>query len=158
ESGRIGALFVRGPRDIRTPADRVASLLAYIHNNPVRAGVVSTAADSDWTSHRAYLGLERRPPWLQVDLALARAGFSTPEAFDEWTRLAPSDPTRDDRGRARLGEGDDELRSEASVHQTPTVGANVVVDAVAELTNLSVASIRSRRKGRIHARARRAAV
>ena len=46
--------------------------IAYIHNNPVTAGVVRTAAESSWTSHRAYAGLVETPPWLHVDLALQR--------------------------------------------------------------------------------------
>src|SRR5678816_2085560 len=36
---RIGSMFVRGPRDIATPPDRVANLIAYSHNNPVRATI-----------------------------------------------------------------------------------------------------------------------
>lgn len=39
-------------------------LLAYIHLNPLRAGLV-TRLDSDcWTSHRAYLGRDPPPGWL----------------------------------------------------------------------------------------------
>lgn len=38
-------------------------LLAYLHLNPVRAGL-GTIDDAEWTSHRAYLGEDSRPPWL----------------------------------------------------------------------------------------------
>ena len=39
-------------------------VLAYIHLNPLRAGLV-TRLDSDcWTSHRAYLGRDPAPEWL----------------------------------------------------------------------------------------------
>jgi len=51
-------------------------LLAYIHNNPVRAGVVVDPADSGWTSHRAYLGLTAAPPWLFIERGLDLCGFS----------------------------------------------------------------------------------
>ena len=36
-------------------------LVRYVHNNPIRAGVVANPEDSVWTSHREYLGLERCP-------------------------------------------------------------------------------------------------
>ena len=65
-------------RDAATPR-----LLAYIHNNPVRAGVVSTAAESTWTTHRAYIGLDPQPEWLAVDEGLARCGLNRTE-FDAW--------------------------------------------------------------------------
>ena len=79
---RIGPMFA-GRADMiieRTP--RVAHLIAYIHNNPVRAGVVGRARDSSWTSHRAYIGADR-PAWLDVDRGLALSGVSSDE-FDEW--------------------------------------------------------------------------
>jgi len=39
-------------------------VLAYVHLNPLRAGLV-TRLDSDcWTSHRAYLGRDPAPDWL----------------------------------------------------------------------------------------------
>src|SRR5678815_1695229 len=37
---RIGPVFTRGPADRAIPAERAAAVIAYIHNNPVRAGVV----------------------------------------------------------------------------------------------------------------------
>jgi hypothetical protein len=79
---RIGPMFA-GRADMiieRTP--RVAHLIAYIHNNPVRAGVVGRARESSWTSHRAYIGGER-PAWLDVDRGLALSGLSGDE-IDEW--------------------------------------------------------------------------
>lgn len=156
-NGRIGALFVRGPRDIRIPDDRVGSLLAYIHNNPVRAGVTPSAAESDWTSHRAYLDLVRRPDWLHVDEGLSRAGFSTAQAFDEFTRCAPPDPMRDVLGRAQPAENEDTLE-QPKAPRTQTVPASEVIEVVAEISKISVASLHSRRKGAIHVQARRAAV
>ena len=81
---RIGAVFVRGPNviDVR-PAD-AAELIRYVHLNPVRAVVVDRASESDWTSHRAYLGSERRPIWLDVDSGLELAGFTSREDFGAW--------------------------------------------------------------------------
>ncbi len=46
-------------------------LIRYVHNNPVRAGLVADPADSEWTSHRAYLGMEGCPEWLHSGYVLA---------------------------------------------------------------------------------------
>ena len=59
--GRIGAMFVRGPTEYTVPRHRVRDLIAYIHNNPVRAGLVATAVESAWASHQAYVGRASRP-------------------------------------------------------------------------------------------------
>ena len=58
-------------------------LVRYVHNNPVRAGVVADAADSVWSSHREYLGLEKCPKWLKMGYVL---GMFSPEP-DEAQRL-----------------------------------------------------------------------
>jgi hypothetical protein len=71
-SGRRSGLRTRGPvvaerpRTLLVPDDRAQYLGAYIHNNPVRAGVVGSAEASSWSSHRAYIGLEPGPAVLDV--------------------------------------------------------------------------------------------
>ncbi len=91
---RIGAVFVRGPNIISVRMEGVARLIAYIHRNPVRAGVVGSPADSDWTSHRAYLGLSYKPSWLDVSLGLELSGFSSGGDLDSW--VSGTAVTRDD--------------------------------------------------------------
>ena len=39
-------------------------LLAYIHLNPVKAGLATSPDSADFTSHAAYVGLAPRPKWL----------------------------------------------------------------------------------------------
>ena len=56
-----------------------AHLLAYLHLNPVAAGLVKSADQGRWTSHRAYLGLDSTPEWLRLDELLAV--FGTREAL-----------------------------------------------------------------------------
>lgn len=73
--GRLGPVFADRHRNLTFEGPSAALLLAYIHNNPVRAGVVADPADSSWTSHRAYLGLVPAPPWLDVQLGLHLCGF-----------------------------------------------------------------------------------
>lgn len=67
---RHGPVYSARPRSLVVEGDSAQGLGAYIHNNPSRAGVVEHPEDSDWTSHRAYLGLARPPWWLNVDLGL----------------------------------------------------------------------------------------
>lgn len=73
--GRLGPVFADRHRNLTFEGESCALLLAYIHNNPVRAGVVGDPSDSSWTSHRAYLGLEPAPAWLDVKLGLHLCGF-----------------------------------------------------------------------------------
>jgi hypothetical protein len=77
--GRIGPLFADRPAAWEIRPMHVPRMLAYIHNNPVRAGVVAAARDSDWTSHRCYLGLDRGPSRLDVDAGLDASGLSRAE-------------------------------------------------------------------------------
>jgi len=153
---RIGSMFVRGPKAIAVPPDRVPYLLAYIHNNPVRAGCVGSAVESDWTSHRAYVGLDDRPGWLDVEEGLSRGRFSTPQAFDAWVRASAANQAPE-LEPARPAE------EEAKVYvlgSTPHVTHDVddVVRAVSDVTSISVEALRSRRRGQLHVLARRAAV
>ncbi len=106
---RIGAVFAERPKDFAVRPDREAHLIAYIHNNPVRAGVVARACDSSWTSHRSYLGAGA-PSWLDVEGGLMRAGFGDRIAFDAWVAQSPGESGEVDleiarravRGRGRI--------------------------------------------------------
>ena len=82
--GRIGGVFVKGPDEYEFQPKGTGRLISYIHNNPVRAGVVSHPSESDWTSHRAYLGLAPRPHWLAVERGLELSGFETGAELDAW--------------------------------------------------------------------------
>jgi REP element-mobilizing transposase RayT len=101
---RIGQIFMRGPKLVPFYDDGVARLIGYIHENPVRAGLVTEPADTDWTTHRAYLGLDPVPDWLDIELGLRLAGFDDPEAFDDWCRamrVTRSDLAAKERKRRR---------------------------------------------------------
>lgn len=142
---RIGPLFVRGPRALETPASDVARLVSYVHNNPVRAKVAETASDSTWTSHRAYLGLDRPPSWLDVDLGLQLCGFDDPQTFDQFVRLHPSDPARETLERGAIELDQSALFREAVAsggghdHERPS--ARVIVEATAMELGVTIASI-----------------
>lgn len=56
--GRVGHLFDRRFGDTTCITDsHYKNAVKYIHNNPVRAKMVPTAADWEWSSHRELLGL-----------------------------------------------------------------------------------------------------
>jgi REP element-mobilizing transposase RayT len=72
--GRTGHLFQGRYKAILVDADRyLLALVRYIHLNPVRAGLVERPEEYPWSSHRAYLGLERIS-WLKQSLVLAYFG------------------------------------------------------------------------------------
>lgn len=78
-TGRLGPAFAGRFTDVVCPHERAAVLLAYLHNNPVRAGLVRDPAECDWTSHQAYLGIARGPvpPWLDIAAGLSASGFDS---------------------------------------------------------------------------------
>jgi len=171
--GRIGSVFAARANDHGVTPSETASLLAYIHNNPVRAGVVPRARDSTWTSHRAYLGLVRAPSWLHVDEGLRRAGFQDRGQFDEWVDLHPEDRSEsnlDELRRQARRRGDIALgtpTADGDQTMTPLVAARYahirpdpreIIDRVANITNVGVPMICSRRRLPVIRSARNAVV
>lgn len=150
---RIGPVFVRGPKAHLVPPEKVGRVLAYIHNNPVRAGVVAQPGDSDWTSHRAYTRTVRAPRWLHVDEGLERCGASALQ-FDDWVRTNHvTFPVRtEDETFAEL-----ELEEAVEPDEAPHVDARELVGIVADAVGLSIDEMRSRRKQAPHVLARHVA-
>lgn len=87
---RVGPLFAAAASDYAIAAPRESRLLAYIHRNPVRAGLVERASDSTWTSHQAFTKKAARPAWLHVDEALGRTGLDASE-FDRFVDAEEGD-------------------------------------------------------------------
>lgn len=94
--GSFGPVFAGRPVGIRIEGESCASAIAYIHNNPVRAGVVRHASESAWTSHRAYLGLAQPSPCLDTSLGMRLSGFESSAtgrcAFDSFVKSFETDP------------------------------------------------------------------
>jgi hypothetical protein len=85
--GRLGPVFADRPATFLVPRQREAEVVAYIHNNPVRANVVTEARASSWSSHQAYLGIAPRPSWLHVSEGLERTGCQDDtDGFDRLVR------------------------------------------------------------------------
>ena len=71
--GRLGPVFAgRFKSPLVDEEAYLLELVRYVHNNPVRAGLVASAEQSRWSSHRAYLGLDPVPAWLNVGEILSR--------------------------------------------------------------------------------------
>lgn len=67
----LGTILADRPKSVLVHSETHGmSLLRYVHNNPVRAGIVERASESSWSSHRAYLGLEACPWWLATNAVL----------------------------------------------------------------------------------------
>jgi REP element-mobilizing transposase RayT len=67
-------------------------LLRYIHLNPVRAKLVSRAADYRWSSHGAYAGAVAAEPWLTTRFALDLFGRDAQYARAAYLHFMESTP------------------------------------------------------------------
>ncbi|HEY1548945.1 MAG TPA: hypothetical protein VGG28_14070 [Kofleriaceae bacterium] len=155
--GRLGPLFADRARDFAVAPSRTGLVLAYIHNNPVRAGVVATPAQTQWTSHRAYLGLDAQPRWLHVDEGLARAALVDGAEFDRYVCGEARDVKPADlRAIAHVATQRGALRTatpgEAAVPLVARPWARLrpsparVVDLVCMLAGVRADEVRSRRR------------
>jgi REP element-mobilizing transposase RayT len=112
--GRLGPVWADRYSCLVVDRDQTLRLIVYVHNNPVRAGIVHHAVDSTWTSHRCYTSDEESPAWLDEKRGLKLCGFGTSRAgrreFDAFVRAHEGDPrdpklsastTRDDRAKIR---------------------------------------------------------
>ena len=122
---REGPVFTARPDLFAVPAHREGDLVAYIHNNPVRARVVDRARDSTWTSHRAFVGDAPSPPWLHVRESLARMAMA-PHELDAWVDGAAGLSSPDTLATIRKA-----VRSRGAINvATPAVGDGVRVPLV----------------------------
>jgi REP element-mobilizing transposase RayT len=79
--GKRGPVFADRYKSILVDEEAyLFQLVRYVHNNPVRAGVVAEPADSVWTSHREYLGRESCPSWLKMGYVLGMFSSDADEA------------------------------------------------------------------------------
>ncbi len=151
---RYGPVFVRGPKTYPVANHRVGHLIAYIHNNPVRAGVCDAAIGSAWTSHQAFVGKAPAPSWLNVTRALRTAGLAS-ETFDEWV----NDPARTiDRSFSEKAHEEELILARPPVELPEDEVANAIVNAVSIAMGVSTARIVGGTRGAAEVMARSAAV
>lgn len=107
---RVGHLFQGRYKAFLVQRDRyLLALIRYIHENPVRAGVVERAQDYPWSSDRPY----RRgsgPEWLDVGRVLPMLGRRRREAIRGYRRLmgeALEQPYEDAESHGRVVRGEE---------------------------------------------------
>ncbi|MFQ6070690.1 MAG: transposase [Candidatus Aminicenantales bacterium] len=82
---RVGHLFQGRYKAIIVEKETyLLSLIRYIILNPVRKGYVELPEDWEWSSHRAVVGLERKPPFLTTDWILSQFGGNRAEAIKRY--------------------------------------------------------------------------
>jgi REP element-mobilizing transposase RayT len=149
---RIGPMFVRGPKSLLVEPTGVRDVIAYVHNNPVRAKLVDTASESSWTSHRAYVGLTVVPRWLDVQEGMMRSGFADPADFNQWV----AHPARNELDHVH--EDVIENVAQPKREESATIDPDAIVSATAQELGISVTQLRSRRRSAIEIRGREAVV
>jgi putative transposase len=84
---RVGHLLQGRHKAILCQSERYLSeLVRYIHLNPVRAGMVTRPEDYEYSSHRAYLGMEPAGV-VDVDPVLRHFGASKEVARDNYRKF-----------------------------------------------------------------------
>jgi REP element-mobilizing transposase RayT len=156
EHKRIGCIFTRGPKALPIPNDRAAHLIAYLHNNPVRAKVVEHPSQSSWTSHRAFIGLDPVPRWLDVERGLLLSARGSATDFDSWVASGPAHPlfsiVDPDRSYediiARYEEEQSALLGSVENEQSRDVSPELL-QCAADTAGISTSQLLSRRRGKI---------
>lgn len=160
---RVGHLFQGRYKAFLVEKDRHAlALLRYIHENPVKAGLVARAADPAWSSD-PYYRRGKGPEWLDVDRLLAILGRTRLAATRAYRRLMREQLDEPYESLAAWGQavkGDAKFADEAfrRVGELPVIRRNLTVEAiareVARREGVDLAELRSRGQGRRGSRGR----
>ncbi len=82
---RSGHLFQGRYKAILVEIDEYAKELSrYIHLNPVRAKIVKTPEEYEWSSYQFYIGVKKPPEWLYRDFILGYFGGKVSIAQKEY--------------------------------------------------------------------------
>ncbi|MDD5306148.1 MAG: transposase [Deltaproteobacteria bacterium] len=147
---RDGALF-RGRFRSQLVRDetRLPYIAAYIHLNPVRAGLV-TRVDSDraWTSHREHMGRDAAPEWLSTAFLRERIGSARAihELVLDMARGRRSWPEGMDLGTGWMERGDDG-EGGTILQRTRSVQASELLKEICEIAGVGRARLSARVRG-----------
>ena len=105
---QVGHLFQGRYKALLIDADRyLLELVRYIHNNPVRAGMIKTPEKYDWSSHNVYLG-NVSVPWLTTDWVLSQFASPKKRAIDLYRDFVSDG--KDEKHRIEFHQGNIEGR------------------------------------------------
>lgn len=93
--GRTGHLFQARYKSVVVLDERyLARLVAYIHENPVRAGLVIGAGNWTWSSAADYAGKRSGAPidTINLSILLGETNGEESEVFDPWDSRGQSEP------------------------------------------------------------------
>jgi REP element-mobilizing transposase RayT len=106
---RVGHLFQGRYKSFLVECDRyLIALIRYIHENPVKAGIVRESHVYPWSSDRFFRKGEG-PPWLDIERVFALMGSSRTEAMQRYRELVA------DRGEIASTSYDELVAYERSV-------------------------------------------
>ena len=98
-----GHLFERRYRAMLIDGDSyLLTVVRYIHQNPVRAGIARTALEFRWSSHAAYLGAAA-PPWLTTGLVRQLFGATDDDSRERYRSFMEVQPDAEELERLRGG-------------------------------------------------------
>ncbi len=138
--GRVGHLFQGRYKAFLVEKDRYAlALLRYIHENPVKAGVVRRANQYAWSSDRHYRAA-RGPEWMDSDRLLAMLGQGRAAALSGYRRLMleeVQDPYEKARSWGQVVKGDESFAGHAyeSAGDVLPIRRDLTLDAVIRLVS-----------------------
>jgi putative transposase len=125
----VGHLFQGRYKAILVDADSyLLELSRYVVLNPVRAGMVKTAGDWPWSSHRAMLGEVEAPAWLATDGLLAAFGKRRAEArrrYQAFVSAGVGQPAIWERLNRQVYLGDDDFVARVQAQAGATDDVNV---------------------------------
>jgi REP element-mobilizing transposase RayT len=125
---RSGHLFQGRYKAVLVDADAyLLELVAYIHLNPVRAGMVTTPADYPWSSHRAYLGQEVLP-WLAADKVLSLFDQNCDKATGMYLNFMGERITEGRNDQFHTGGSDSRLLGEGCFLEEAMTKAQIVLE------------------------------
>lgn len=160
---RVGHLFQGRYKAFLVEKDRHAlALLRYIHENPVKAGLVARAADHAWSSDRHYRR-GKGPEWLDVDRLLAilgRGRLAATRAYRRLMREQLDEPYESLAAWGQAVKGDEAFANEAfrKVGELPVIRKNLTVEVIAREAarreGVDLAELMSRGQGRRGSRGR----
>jgi len=105
---RMGHLFQGRYKALLVDKDSyMLELIRYIHLNPVRAGLVATPVQYEWSGHRAYMGKEHLP-WLSCDAVLSQFGHDVHHARGQYEHFVMR--ALDEQHRPEFHQGGDDSR------------------------------------------------
>jgi len=94
---RSGHLFQGRYKAILVDIDEYAKELSrYIHLNPVRAKIVETPEEYDWSSYKFYIGKQRSAKWLYRDFILGYFGKRVSTAQKAYQKFVTEFAHQDD--------------------------------------------------------------